>query len=123
MVHILVADDQKTIRRLLTETLEEAGHDVTQAEDGRQALELCQNIHFDLVIMDYKMPYMNGLEVIRTLNGKIPFVLHTSDYENQDLRIKAMSLGALDIIDKIGNIEVYRTLIEQYLNNRPHLPN
>jgi two-component system response regulator (stage 0 sporulation protein F) len=62
MATILVIDDETSIRNLLREVLEQAGHRVMEANDGREALNLYQKDRADLVIMDLLMPEVDGLE-------------------------------------------------------------
>lgn len=62
MATILVIDDEDSIRHLLKEVLEKAGHKVLEASDGRQGLELYQKNKVDLVLMDILMPGTDGLE-------------------------------------------------------------
>jgi len=62
MATILVIDDEDSIRHLLKEVLEKAGHHVIEARDGREGLELYQNNKVDLVLMDILMPGIDGLE-------------------------------------------------------------
>lgn len=62
MATIMVIDDEASIRHLLREVLEKAGHRVVEAQDGREALRLYQKDKADLVIMDLLMPEVDGLE-------------------------------------------------------------
>jgi len=62
---ILVADDTITVRKVAARLLEEAGYDVLEAADGRQALDLVQKEHPDLILLDLLMPKMTGFDVLR----------------------------------------------------------
>ena len=68
MSRILVIDDQASVRGLIRQTLERAGHAVVEAADGRQAAAALRST-FDLVITDVLMPEMDGLEVIQHIKG------------------------------------------------------
>lgn len=70
---ILAVDDSRTIRCMVNNVLNGAGHTVTVAEDGKEAFQLAQETRFDLVIADINMPEMNGLELAGKLRA-------TSDY-------------------------------------------
>jgi len=67
MATILIIDDDDLIRVLLRSALEEAGHEVTEAANGRQGLELYRHRPMDLVITDIVMPEMNGLDMLLAL--------------------------------------------------------
>jgi len=115
MAYILVVDDHEVIRHLLYEVLSGMGHNVTVACNGVEALNLCKEHGFDLLILDYRMPYMDGLEVAKRLNGKIHFILHTSDCDNEELKRKAQKAGALGVIEKISGVKAFRKDIEMFL--------
>jgi len=67
-----VVDDEHNVRNVLRKTLEHAGHDVTEAEDGHVALDLCRANPMDLVVTDLFMPVMDGLELIVQLGEECP---------------------------------------------------
>lgn len=66
---ILVADDEAHIRHIVSMKLANAGYEVVTAEDGEEALELALAEHPDLVITDYQMPYLTGLEMCARLRA------------------------------------------------------
>ncbi|MCM2674190.1 response regulator [Alkalicoccobacillus plakortidis] len=73
MKKVLVADDEEVLRMLITDTLEDLDLDVYEATDGKEALDLIQEHDFDLLVLDYMMPEMTGIEVIekvRTIENK-----------------------------------------------------
>ena len=67
MAVILIADDDRVSRTILSGILTELGHKVEEATDGIQAVERCSGEHFDLVFMDIFMPEKDGLQAIKTL--------------------------------------------------------
>jgi len=67
MKRILVADDEMILRMLIVDTFEGLQYDVQEAEDGSQALEKLMETQYDLVILDYMMPNMTGIEVLEQL--------------------------------------------------------
>lgn len=69
MAKILVVDDQLGVRRLLYETFREYQHHVEMAANGTEALELIRTFNPDLVLMDMKMPGMNGIETLRQMRA------------------------------------------------------
>src|SRR5699024_7724154 len=64
----LIVDDQPGIRLLLSEVLKQVGYNVYTAETGPETLENLQKIKFDLVILDYQLPIIDGLSIVRILN-------------------------------------------------------
>jgi two-component system chemotaxis response regulator CheY len=71
MATILAVDDSSTMRQMLFCTLQNAGHQVTQAEDGMVALDIAREQTFDLVITDVRMPNMDGITLVSELR-KLP---------------------------------------------------
>ena len=67
MATVLVADDEQDMRALLSKLLSKAGHDVIQAVDGKEALELAITLEPDVILLDVSMPAMGGLEVLKKL--------------------------------------------------------
>ena len=81
--HILVADDDHMIRALLIHDLEQQGHTVATAQNGRQALQRFEEASFDLLLLDIMMPEMNGYQVLEHIkcDGKlrdIPVIVITA---------------------------------------------
>lgn len=67
MAKILAVDDSRSLRQMVAVTLQSAGHDVTEAEDGQQALKIAQSGSFQLVLTDVNMPNMDGITLIKEL--------------------------------------------------------
>lgn len=104
MAQILVVDDEQPIQELLKFNLEKEGFDVILAGDGGQALDLCERVQPDLVVLDIMLPGMDGLEVCRRMrdNGKlrdIPVVMLTARGEEMD-KVLGLELGADDYLTK-----------------------
>jgi two-component system, response regulator, stage 0 sporulation protein F len=117
MSNILAVDDQSIIRVLMREALTRLGHRVTLACSGMEAIGLCRKHRYDLVILDYRMPGMNGLDVLKYLKGRVRFVLHTSDYDNWALQLQAICFGALGVIAKISDISAFQRSVDVFLND------
>ncbi|MBI5560530.1 MAG: response regulator [Deltaproteobacteria bacterium] len=78
---VLVVDDEEGIRLLYKEELEEEGYDVELASSGEEALKKLEGDHIDLVLLDIKMPGMDGIEVLRKVKErwrKLPVILCTA---------------------------------------------
>lgn len=94
-VKAVIADDEAIIRMDLRSLLEEKGHLVVgEAADGQKALELTRSLHPDVVIMDIKMPVMDGLDAAKIINQEklAPVVLLTA-YSQKDLVDRAKEAG------------------------------
>jgi adenylate cyclase len=102
--HILVVDDNKMNRLLLARGLEQQGHRVSFAENGRQALEMLRAQDFDLVLLDVLMPEMDGYEVLGELTAdtelkNVPVVM-VSAVSELDSVVKCIEMGAEDYLSK-----------------------
>jgi len=104
---LLVVDDNKVNRLLLTRSLEQQGHAVATAENGRIALETLRRESFDLVLLDMEMPEMNGFQVLEQLKGDLQLrdvpVIVTSSLEGIDNVVRCIELGAEDYLPKPVN--------------------
>lgn len=105
---ILVADDDSFVRDLLGYILEESGHLIQKAEDGKQALKAYRNDpNIDLIISDMNMPELSGLELIKALRDsmdKVPIIILTGNNEIK-VAIDAMNNGANNYLLKDENIQ------------------
>lgn len=101
-LRILLVDDESLIRLDLREMLKEHGHEIVgEASDGQMAVELAPKLEPDLIIMDIKMPGMDGLEAVRHINQhrRIPTVMLTA-YSQPELVEKAVELGVFAFLVK-----------------------
>ena len=87
MTKILVVDDERNIRRLYEKELKEEGYEVILAEDGREALESFQAHRPDLVVLDIRMPGMDGIETLGRLlaeDRRVPVILNSAYSSHKD---------------------------------------
>ncbi|RXR23662.1 response regulator [Oerskovia turbata] len=116
---ILVADDSRVMRQIVLRTLRQAGFgdwDVVQAGDGAEALALTHSEKPDLVLSDWNMPEMNGIDFLRALRAggsSVPFGFVTSEGSPQ-MRELAESEGALFLIAKPFDAGTFESAL------RPH---
>ncbi len=112
--NILVVDDLRSIRLTLGEILEDKGHDVVTAEDGYQAIEAAKKTHFDAILMDIKMPGINGVQTfgeIKKIDPKAVVIMMTA-YTDEDLVSRAITRGAYTCIYKPFDVEKVIALVE-----------
>ncbi len=102
MATILLIDDEASIRRTLKEILEFEKYQVLEAPDGFSAIEIFKKSAIDTVLLDIKMPKMDGLEVLdflQEINPEIPVIM-ISGHGNIDTAVEAVKKGAFDYISK-----------------------
>jgi DNA-binding NtrC family response regulator len=102
MPTVLVVDDEDSIRRTLREILEYEDFGVEEAEDGEEALAAIQENHYDLVLLDVKMPKVDGMEVLEEIAADaadLPVVM-ISGHGTIETAVEATKLGAYDFIEK-----------------------
>jgi two-component system response regulator PilR (NtrC family) len=99
---VLVVDDERSIRELLTIVLKRDGHDVLIAEDGARAIDLLKRERVDILITDIRMPQMSGVDVLREakkIDPEIICIVMTA-FASTDTAVEALRLGATDYVHK-----------------------
>src|SRR5436309_4861339 len=111
MASILVVEDRSTDREFLAMLLRYQGHEVLEAGDGLQALDMASQHHPQLVVSDVLMPSMDGYEFVRrlrTIHGlaRTPVVFYTATYHEQEARALARKCGVVDLLTKPSEPDV-----------------
>lgn len=119
---LLVVDDNKVNRILLARGLEQEGHQIQTAENGRQALDLLGRDSFDLVLLDIEMPELNGYQVLEACLQdpelrNIPIIM-TSSLDELDSVVKCIELGAEDYLNKPINPVLLRARVNASLEKK-----
>lgn len=117
---LLVVDDQKGVRRLLLEAFLEDEVEVQLAGTGQEAIDLVRQFDPDLILMDMKMPGMNGLEAlgeIRKFNNEVAVIMITA-YGELEKVAEAMKLGITEYITKPFDILELRVLVKKVISRR-----
>lgn len=115
ITRILVADDEESMRWVLSKALKRKGFSVDLAIDGRQALSMIQDNGYDLAILDIKMPGINGLDLldkIREQKKDLLVVIMTAEASMKNA-VEAMKRGAYDYITKPFDLDVIDAIIEK----------
>jgi two-component system response regulator ResD len=100
--HILVVDDEENIRQLIKKYANYEGYKVTEASDGLEALEICGQCSFDLIVLDVMMPELDGFSALRRLrqeDRRTPVLMLSARGEEYD-RIRGFELGVDDYVVK-----------------------
>lgn len=114
---VLIVDDQYGIRILLNEVLQKEGYDTYQAANGLQALEIVQENVPDLILLDMKIPGMDGIEILKRVKALYPGmkVIIMTAYGELDMIQEAMDLGAITHFAKPFDIVDIREAVKKYL--------
>jgi two-component system, NtrC family, response regulator PilR len=117
---LLVVDDERSMRELLSIVLRREGYDVTVAESGRAAVEALERSRYDLLVSDIKMPDMNGVEVLREAKRVDPDILGImiTAFASADTAIEAMRLGAHDYLNKPFDVDELKIKVRNALEQR-----
>jgi two-component system, OmpR family, phosphate regulon response regulator PhoB len=112
--NVLVVEDERDVRDLMSLHLKREGHDVTAVEDGEEALKIIHARHFDLVVLDWMLPGVSGLEICKRLrnagqsgatSSQIPVLMVTARADTADI-VLGLEMGADDYITKPFDIPV-----------------
>jgi len=116
MTRILIADDEPSIRFVLRDALEGDGHEVVEAADGNAAREALAGQHFDLALLDIRMPGPSGLELLdelRTRGAEAPPVVIMTAQNTFENAVEAMKRGAFDYLTKPFELAHIQALVEK----------
>lgn len=118
---ILIADDSKAMRMIVVRTLRQAGlsgHEIVEAVNGREALSLVRKVNPDLILSDWNMPEMSGIEFLRALRASgsaTPFCFVTSE-GSEEMRTIAQESGAMGLIAKPFTPEVFEDMLSPVMS-------
>jgi len=121
---ILVIDDESSVRTVVRMTLEKAGYDVLEAEDGEQAIEAINTgenrLVLDAVICDIRMPKINGIEAIDYFQREYPHVplVILTGYPETEMAVSLLRKGVADYLVKPVDAERLRDAVEKAMERR-----
>lgn len=119
MAIIMAVDDTATMRQMISFTLNSVGHEVVEASDGQEALQIARSKKFDLVIADVNMPNMDGITLVRSLRSLpeyrfTPILILTTEFQEAK-RQEGKNAGATGWIVKPFNPEQLINVISKVL--------
>jgi len=117
---ILVADDEQSMREFLDIMLKKEGYKVSLASNGEEVLRLIEKDIFDLVLMDIRMPRLDGISALKKIKAisSETIVIMITAYASADTAIKAMKEGAYDYITKPFKVEEIKLIIKNALEKK-----
>lgn len=115
VINTLIVDDHVGMRTTLQDILEDEGYQVVSASSGDEAIEICQDRKFDIILMDVKMPGTNGVEAFRKIKliSKDTRVILMSAYSIDEIKLEALREGAIAFLQKPLDISQVLKLIEE----------
>lgn len=117
---ILVADDEQSMREFLDIMLKKEGYKVSLASNGEEVLNLAEKDIFDLILMDIRMPKLDGIAVLKKIKALSPetIVVMITAYASADTAIKAMKEGAYDYVTKPFKVDEIKLIIRNALEKK-----
>ncbi|MDP9378639.1 MAG: response regulator transcription factor [Chloroflexota bacterium] len=121
--NIVVVDDERSILKLLQQNLKLEGYTVYTGMDGQQALDLVEQHSPDLLLLDIKMPYLNGIEVCRRLRewSKVPIIV-VSALSDASYTVEALDVGADDYLRKPFHVKELLARVRTQLRRAEERP-
>ena len=118
MKKILVIDDEPIVRTSCIRPLSPEGYEVKSASSGKEALELLENEPFNLVLLDLKMPDMDGIEVLKKIKDTWPDtkVVMITGYSTVETAVKTLKLGAFNYLEKPFMPDTLLETVKEALN-------
>lgn len=113
--NVLIVDDEEDFRETLVKRLQKRRLNVFGAESGQRALDLMNTLIFDVVVLDVKMPGLDGIDTLREMKKKNPLmeVILLTGHASMESGVEGMNLGAFDYVMKPVNIDDLMEMIRQ----------
>ena len=124
MGHILIVEDDPSIRKLVRVNLAKRGYTVSEAEDSHQAIALFQEVPVDLVLLDLVLPGLSGVDICTWIRARsdVPIIILSARME-EDLKVAALDAGADDYVTKPFGSEELLARVRAFLRRSYAAPN
>jgi DNA-binding NtrC family response regulator len=112
---VLLIDDEKEFLEVMSERMRARGINVTTCASAREALKKIETTSFDAIILDLKMPEMDGLETLKVVKEKRPEtqIILLTGHATVEKGVEAMKLGAMDFVEKPADLETLTKKIKE----------
>ncbi len=114
---VLVAEDDLIYSMIISKYLEPTGIHIVKASNGKEAVELCKNDQFDLILMNIYMPVMDGFEATKEIRGFNKDVVIIAETEYSNIRERCLSSGFTDYIHKPFTQYELNKIMEKHISN------
>ncbi|MCF8474667.1 MAG: response regulator [Emcibacter sp.] len=123
MAHILIAEDEFSIREFVRRALAHRGHSTIGVEDGGAAVAALSNEKFDLLLTDIAMPVMDGIALALTVSSKYPEmpILMMTGYSHERQRAHNLESLIHDVISKPFSLDELCNMVDEILQKKPSL--
>lgn len=120
MTQILIADDEASIRTILSRAMEKKGFEVVRAKNGSEALQFLKGLPIDVALLDIRMPDMSGLELLNRQKEypSHPFIFMMTAQDTMENAVEAMKMGAYDYFTKPFDLDELSLLVDRALEAR-----
>lgn len=117
---VLVVDDEERLNRIISQKLKKEGFTVYQALSGQRALEWVKQERIDVVLLDYMLPDLTGIEVMKKIKEENPHIsaIMLTAYGNVENAVQAMKLGAVDFLNKPVELSILKEVVSKACMNR-----
>ena len=112
---VLLVDDEKEFLDIMSERMEARGMTVKTADSADQALKILEKESFDAIVMDFKMPGMDGIQALKNIKTQKPElqIILLTGYATVEKTVEAMKIGATDLLEKPADLEALAAKIKQ----------
>lgn len=112
---VLLVDDEKDFLDIMSERMQARGMTVKTADSADKALAILENESFDAIVMDFKMPGMDGIQALKNIKTQKPElqIILLTGYATVEKTVEAMKIGATDLLEKPADLETLAATIKQ----------
>jgi len=112
---VLLVDDEKDFLDIMSERMQARGMTVKTADSADKALAMLENESFDAIVMDFKMPGMDGIQALKNIKTQKPElqIILLTGYATVEKTVEAMKIGATDLLEKPADLEALTATIQK----------